>query len=168
MKESEDTGKYQEKNDKTVQGLVIGDYSTVYQHFYATQNTAPSPTKPQRVWNIPYLRNDSFTGREEILEQLYARFKANHATALSQRHAMSGLGGIGKTQIALQYAYEHCDEYQAVLWARAESNEALTSSFVEIARLLDLRQKDEQDQMIIVQAVKRWLQGNTGWLLLLD
>lgn len=54
------------------------------------------------VWNVPYLRNEFFTGREEILEQLYARFKANNATALSQRHAMSGLGGIGKTQIALR------------------------------------------------------------------
>jgi tetratricopeptide (TPR) repeat protein len=81
---------------------------------------------------------------------------------------MSGLGGIGKTQIAVQYAYQHCDDYQAILWARAESHETLTSSFVEIARLLDLPQKDEQDQTIIVQAVKRWLQDNNGWLLILD
>jgi len=135
-----------------------------------TSTSMPPRTKPQRVWNIPYLRNDYFTGREDILAQLHARFKANNATALSQRTAMSGLGGIGKTQIAVQYAYEHCDEYQVVLWARAESHEALTSSFVEIAstRYLNLPQKDEKDQTLIVDAVKHWLQDNHGWLLILD
>ncbi len=51
------------------------------------------------VWNIPYLRNDYFTGREEILEQLHTRFKAGNATALSQRHAMSGLGGIVRREV---------------------------------------------------------------------
>jgi hypothetical protein len=51
------------------------------------------------VWNIPYQRNDYFTDREEILEQLHTRFKANHATALSQRHAMNGLGGIVRREV---------------------------------------------------------------------
>ena len=81
---------------------------------------------------------------------------------------MSGFGGIGKTQTAVEYAYRYHEEYQAVLWARAESHETLTSSFVEIATLLDLPQKDEQDQTITVQAVKCWLQDNSGWLLILD
>ena len=93
MNEPQDAGKYQIDNDGTVQGQVIGDNATINQHFYAAQDKAPSsPSKPQRVWNIPYLRNNYFTGREEILAELHTRFKANNATALSQRHAMSGLG----------------------------------------------------------------------------
>jgi tetratricopeptide (TPR) repeat protein len=168
MNEPDNAGKYQVNSDGTVQGQVTGDNNKVEIHIHNPHDKTTSPTKPQRVWNIPYLRNDYFTGREEILEQLHTRFKANNTTALSQRHAMSGLGGIGKTQIAVQYAYEHHQDYQAVLWARAESYEAFTSSFVEIATLLELPQKDEQDQTIIVQAVKRWLQDNSGWLLILD
>ena len=82
--------------------------------------------------------------------------------------AMSGLGGIGKTQIAIEYAYQHRQDYQALLWARAESRETLTSSFVEIAALLNLPEKDAQDQTLTVKAVKHWLQTRREWLLILD
>ncbi len=57
------------------------------------------PGTLRSIWNVPYLRNDYFTGREEILAELHARFKANNATALSQRHAMSGLGGIVRREV---------------------------------------------------------------------
>jgi hypothetical protein len=67
MKEPQDAGKYQVDNDGTVQGQIIGDNPIVHQHYYATQDTTTPSTKPQRVWNIPYLRNEFFTGREEIL-----------------------------------------------------------------------------------------------------
>ncbi len=120
------------------------------------------------VWNIPYPRNLFFTGREELLSHLRQQLQTGQPSALSQPQAISGLGGIGKTQIALQYARQYSNDYQAVLWVRAESHETLTSSFVEIATSLNLPQRDEQDQTITVQAVKRWLQSNHSWLLILD
>jgi hypothetical protein len=155
-------------NEKPVQGQNIADIQHITQIFNNPQDTATSPTKPQRVWNVPYPYNRFFTGRKELLSRLQKQLRKGQKAALSQPQAISGLGGIGKTQIAVQYAYQHHQDYQSVLWARAESHEALTSSFVEIAGLLDLPQKDTQDQTIIVQAVKRWLQNNHGWLLILD
>jgi tetratricopeptide (TPR) repeat protein len=78
------------------------------------------------------------------------------------------LGGIGKTQIATEYAYQHHQDYQAVLWTLADTREALVSGYVAIARLLNLREKEEKDQSITVNAVIRWLKTHTKWLLILD
>ena len=76
------------------------------------------------------------------MSQLHAQLHQGTSAAIGQGQSVSGLGGIGKTQLAVEYAYRYHQEYQSVLWARAESMEALTSSFSEIARLLDMPEKD--------------------------
>ncbi len=120
------------------------------------------------LWNVPLPRNLFFTGQEDILSQLASMLQREQKTALTQPQAISGLGGIGKTQLALEYAYRHRQDYHAILWGRADTREALISTFVNIAYLLDLPQKNEKDQMDIVKAVKRWLMDRSHWLLILD
>jgi tetratricopeptide (TPR) repeat protein len=120
------------------------------------------------IWNVPYRRNPFFTGREDILAHLYAVLQNNKAAALTQPQAISGLGGIGKTQIAVEYAYRYRTHYQAILWIAASSREAFTADFVMLAALLDLPEQHEQDQDIVVRAVRRWLATHTDWLLILD
>src|SRR6266487_1798327 len=141
--------------------------------------TAPAPSGPlverpafpgslPPVWNVPYPQNPLFTGREELLTQLATTLHAGQPTALSQPQAISGLGGIGKTQLALEYAYRYRGDYQAVLWAQADTRENLTSSYLTIATLLNLPEKSEQESARVIAAVKNWLQHNTRWLLILD
>jgi len=120
------------------------------------------------IWNIPYRRNQFFTGREEVFARLHDSLQRDATAALTQPQELSGLGVFGKTQTALESAYRYRHEYQAVLWARADSQGALTSEFVQIARHLDLPEKNEQDQNRIVEAVMRWLRTHTYWLLILD
>ena len=129
--------------------------------------SAPRAALPP-IWNVPYPRNSFFIGRDELLTRLRTQLQAGQATALSQPQAITGLGGIGKTQIAVEYAYRFHQDYQVVLWARAESTEALTSSYVTIATLLNLPEQEAQEQEITIQAVKTWLQTHSGWLLMLD
>ena len=121
-----------------------------------------------QVWNVPYRRNPFFTGQESILTQLYTTLNANKFAALTQAQAISGLGGIGKTQIALEYAYRHERAYRAILWVQSDTRDAIVSGFSDLAGLLHLPEKDEQDQHLVVEAVKRWLEMHEQWLLILD
>lgn len=120
------------------------------------------------IWNIPYPRNPYFTGCEDLLTELAASLKANRTTALAQPRAISGLGGIGKTQMAVEYAYRHHADYRVVLWARAETREALLSSFATCTQLLNLPGKASTDQAIAVNAFIQWMKTHTKWLLILD
>ena len=121
-----------------------------------------------QLWNVPYRRNPYFTGREEILSLLHDVLATGQATELTQPQAMSGLGGIGKTQTAVEYAYRYRHEYQAVLWAHAETYEALVADCIALARHLGLPEKDDQDIGPVIAAVKSWLETHTDWLLILD
>src|SRR5258708_6550856 len=93
------------------------------------------PVELSPVWNVPYPRNPRFTDREEILEQIHESFTRNTGAASTQPLALSGLGGMGKTQIVLEYAYRYREKYQVVLWAKADSQEVFTSELANFATL---------------------------------
>ena len=123
---------------------------------------------PHFIQNLPYHRNPFFTGRDQDLERLHVQLQKKQTTAIGQIKGICGLGGIGKTQLAVEYAYRHLDEYQYLLWASAQDVEALIASFARLADLLNLPEKNVQEQAIMIHAVKRWLQRQRSWLLILD
>jgi tetratricopeptide (TPR) repeat protein len=114
------------------------------------------------IRSVPHPPNVYFTGREATLEEVRKKL-------LSQkRAALSGMRGVGKTRAAVEYVYRHRGDYQAILWARAETRDTLAGDYAAIARLLDLRQKDEKEQSVVIAAVKSWLEANNNCLLVLD
>ena len=120
------------------------------------------------VWNVPFRRNPFFTGREPIFAQIHSLLHAGTTKALSQPPAISGLGGIGKTQTVVEYAYRSRDSYPFVLWVQANTPETMRSNFVALAGLLNLPEKDAREQQMVVHALKRWFETHTGWLLIFD
>jgi tetratricopeptide (TPR) repeat protein len=116
-----------------------------------------------RAFNLPYLRNEYFTGREDILQALEGGFKGRGLV-----QAISGMGGVGKTQTAQEYAYQHRGSYKTILWGKATTREMLTADFAAMAELLDLPEKNAGNQGETVKAVRKWLDDNDGWLLILD
>jgi tetratricopeptide (TPR) repeat protein len=121
---------------------------------------------PADYWNVPYPRNPYFVGREMILQSLrQALVPGAKATALTQ--AISGLGGIGKTQVAIEYAHRYGEYYEAVLWIAADSLEVATAAYLHLAtQVLGLPEQQEAEHQIT--EVKRWLQKRHGWLLIFD
>ena len=103
-----------------------------------------------------------FVGREALLTHLHERLAAGGAAALH------GLPGVGKTQTALAYAARHRADYRAVFWVRAATREDLVAGFGALAALLDLPEKAAVEQEISVAAARRWLERETGWLLIFD
>jgi len=124
--------------------------------------TGKQPSSPSGPWNVPHPRNEAFTGREQILSDLRADLLKKG------KQALFGLGGVGKTQIAAEYAYRYQHEYRAVLWSFAGTEQSARGGYAAIAALLNLPEKDSKEQAKVTDAVKSWLEQNTGWLLVLD
>lgn len=120
------------------------------------------------LWSMPYNQSPFFTGRELILQDIHDKFSKNKARLLAV--AISGLGGVGKTLTAIEYAYRHRNEYHAVFWTNAENYHTLASDFERMAgkSVLNLPEQGGQNQELIIAAVKQWFCTHDGWLLILD
>jgi DNA-binding SARP family transcriptional activator len=132
----------------------------------ARPSAVPAVASLPPIWNVPHRRNPNFVGREALLLGIEATLAGGGPAALTQ--AMVGLGGIGKTQCALEYAYRHAGDYQTVWWVRAEEPAQLAADYAALASPLGLPEKATPDQRTIVGAVRAWLERNGGWLLIFD
>ena len=136
----------------------------------------PSGSKHQRhthVWGseIPF-RNPHFTGREAELEALRAQLKSGAAAVLRQPpSALYGLGGIGKTQIAAEYAHRFSEEYEVVWWVRADQEDSIRASLVALGsqlRLSDVSPGDRDRSFHIVIDALQTGEPYAHWLLIFD
>lgn len=145
-------------------------------------------------FKMDYRRNPNFTGRKGLLNKLSAAIPNTKRNVV----VLHGLGGIGKTEIALEYIYAHMKEYSSIFWITATTEESTISGFREIAnrliqhgrnaekldylqvaQLLDMPglvdryghvSTKEEHAQLIVRAVNRWFnkEENQHWLLVFD
>jgi len=120
------------------------------------------------ISNLPP-RNPWFSGRDEYLEVIEEAFKKGESVALSQVQAITGLGGIGKTQIAKEYAWRHIDDYDIIWWMQSEDTAKLSADYAALGRKLDIVEEGVSDQDKINDCVREHLgQTDKRWLLIFD
>ena len=120
--------------------------------------------------NLPFASlGDLFKGREAALEELRAALAGAKGVAVAGR-ALHGLGGIGKTRLAIEYAWAREADYSALLFVRADDAAALNAGLAALAgaSVLDLPEKEAREDEAKIVAVLHWLEANPTWLLILD
>jgi tetratricopeptide (TPR) repeat protein len=120
------------------------------------------------VWgNIP-ARNPNFTGRVELLGRLSENLTAGGATAVLPE-ALHGMGGIGKTQVAVEYIYQNLSKYDIVWWIQASQLAQIRAGLTELAQRLGLPGSAEAGAAVpaVLEALRT---GHpfSSWLLVFD
>ncbi|KAH7183824.1 hypothetical protein BKA60DRAFT_644490 [Fusarium oxysporum] len=131
--------------------------------YYGTPLHLPARAEVVRV--IPYPRNEDVVHRRDLIDRLD---KLLPHTSGSHSAALWGLGGSGKTQIALDYTYRRCDADKecCVFWVHADSEATFLADYKTIGKKFGVdKWLDGSD---LLDAVRNAIEGRPKWLMILD
>jgi hypothetical protein len=128
----------------------------------AISTAARFPGTLPSIWRVP-ARNPNFTGRDGELTAMKTSLNADSTVTV---HSVSGLGGVGKTQLAIEYAHKFATDYDVVWWIAAETPATIPDHFAALATGLGLGPLDGPDELRA--AVHDNLRTASGWLLIFD
>lgn len=141
---------------------------------------SPERDREPKIWGFVPARNKNFTGRVELLQLLRARLGGAATAVLPSTgkrpaeafsHALQGMGGVGKTLLAVEYVYRYRSEYDLVWWIPADQPALVRSSLAELAPRLGLPPSSISGTNEAAQAVLDALakgEPYSRWLLVFD
>jgi tetratricopeptide (TPR) repeat protein len=118
---------------------------------------------PAGLRHLPIPRNLLFTGREADLQWIADTLASGRPAAL-----LHGMGGVGKTQTAAEYARRHADKYKVAWWVAAQTGGEADAGYGALAQALKLPGYDPRNNEQTRQAVLRWMARESDWLVVLD
>ena len=125
------------------------------------------PGEAPSVWNLPP-RDSFFFDREEELLRLRDRLTSADPAVATEALALTGLGGSGKSALAIEYAYRFRSVYSYAWLLEAKTPASLTVGIAGLAQALDLPEKNAREDETILAAVHRWSERNGPWLIIFD
>ncbi|WP_406098389.1 FxSxx-COOH system tetratricopeptide repeat protein [Streptomyces sp. NBC_01013] len=136
-----------------------------------TDAVSPGPRFPgtvPRIWNAPP-RNPGFTGRSLVLERMRDQLGGGMAVVLPQPQTLYGLGGVGKTQVALEYVHRFMADYDLVWWISSEQTDDVVAGLAELAVRLGAQGGDDMAaaSQEAVDLLRRGVPSDR-WLLVFD
>ncbi|KAM0542622.1 hypothetical protein ACHAPJ_012701 [Fusarium lateritium] len=136
-----------------------------------TEGGAMLSNTGKHEWMVPFERNEDFVGRQDVLRLLRDRLPPDAKKDVCQRTIIEGLGGVGKTQIALEAAYRFHDTDPScwVFWVPAMDMTTFENAYRSIGRLLNVTgiNDDKAEVKTLVQSALS--HEDVGpWLLIVD
>jgi NB-ARC domain len=146
----------------------FGSHSRIVETALNARDTPPD-SPPAETFLIPYARNPLFTGREAYMNQIRVKILNSSPKKFNHRLAVHGLGGIGKTQIAIEYAHRYRSDYDFVFWLHAADRTSLISDLAAISKEINCVAftSDIPLEDIAMQVLK-WINSQRNWLIILD
>ncbi|TGJ83479.1 hypothetical protein E0Z10_g5315 [Xylaria hypoxylon] len=150
---------------------MVKDASSAMASMQSTTVSTGSTIQKRRYWVVPFGRNKQFVGRKSILEDLLARIPPSVEENNCQRTAIEGLGGVGKTQIALEAAFQVRDMHPdcSIFWVPALDVTSFENAYRKIGQELEVKGIDE-DKADIKLLVREALNNESAgrWLMIID
>ncbi|WP_203934547.1 FxSxx-COOH system tetratricopeptide repeat protein [Virgisporangium ochraceum] len=135
-------------------------------HSGAGRPDAPPEGRPNAVANNLPPQNPNFTGRRDLLDALHRRLRAGTTAVLPE--AVHGSGGVGKSQLVVEYVYQHLKDYDLIWWIPAERPAQIVSALVELAQRLDISATTANTAVPLVLDALRIGRPHSNWLLIFD
>lgn len=122
----------------------------------------------ENLFLVPYVQNDRFSGRAKFLQTIKETLSRQAPNRYNNRVALYGMGGVGKTQVAVEYVYRNRVNYERIYWLTAINEASLLSGYQAIARIAGIPRTSDLNPSETAKLVLLWLQQKSSWLIVFD
>jgi hypothetical protein len=146
-----------------IDGITVKGIQDIQAQLTPVHTTTTNNSVPQNIFEVQRSRNQFFVGRDQELQILHSRLRPSPSSPSQQRGVcvIHSMGGVGKTQLALEYTYKFQKDYDCIFWLDAETGPELAAQFAALAKYTPDPAQNMSGSSTLFQDIERarnWLQ----------